>query len=221
MAETSAGDVEALLLVVVRLDCLLMTVLSLALLNEAATLPANCPAGDASAVACITAYLHSAHLTLTLKWIVAQYPVRLVVLPEAARNAAVALASLAHVCYAQDGGLTPSLALAIIARCATVTVFTPLLCSVCQHRLFTSAQMPAVLSASNGALGRAADALSRWSTAAAAAVLPEEVLSAPCLAGTGMGVLGSIFINGAFGRGAMDVCRRVNVVMAITFLVTA
>lgn len=219
-ADDSASR-DRLLTALVRLEYVQMSVLSLALLSEALRQTSNCPAGDPSAAACAASYFASAHLTLVLKWVVSQLPVRFVVLPEAARNAAVAAATLAYVRADSPGSLTATLLLTVLARAVAVTLAAPLVCALCHGRTFAPAHLPAALSRSDGrTAGRVADLITRACVRAASAILPESIMSATATTGVSMGVLFSIIVNGGFGLGFCDVCRRINAVIFFSIIVT-
>jgi hypothetical protein len=212
---------DALLTALVRLEYAQMSVLSLALLSEAVTSPSSRLGSQSSAMAAASLYFGSAHLTIVLKWVVSQMPVRFMVLPEAARNAAVAAATLAVAHARQPDGVTTPLLLSVLARGAVVTLAATLLCAVCHGRTFAPTHLPAALSRSDGrAAGRAADSLTRFCVRAASAMLPECIMSATAIAGVSMGVLFSILVNGGFGLGFCDLCRRINAVVGCSLLIT-
>ena len=126
-----------------------------------------------------------------LKWVVSQMPVRLMVLPEAARNAVVAAATLAYAHRGQPGGVNADLVGSVLARAAATTLLSPMVCALCHGRGFTALHLPPVLSTSRSRLGRAADSMSRRCNRLAMSILPEEVLSASALTGVSMGGTGA------------------------------
>jgi hypothetical protein len=205
----------------VLLECASQCVLSVALLNEATFSPGhrNCPLHDASPAACARAYFYSAHLSLATKWTLSQLPVRLVVLPEAARNALVACLTLAYA--ARDGGFTLRLAAAVLARSAAASALVPLAAALCHNRVVSMRHLPSGLDAAPAALAPAVSALAWRARTAAAALLPEAIVEPAALTGTAVGVLLSIAINGGLGRGFVDVARRVNVVVGAAAAVSA
>ena len=217
-AQDAARD--ALLTALVRLEHAQMSVLSLALLLEAVTRPGSCPGGTSAAAACAASYFSSAHCTLALKWVVTQVPVRVMMLPEAARNAAVAAGTLALVYARQPEGLTAPLLMFVMARALAVTLAAPLLCAVCHSRTFNTAHLPAELSRHDGHItGRVATFWARVCVRAANAILPEYVMSSTAVTGVSMGVFFSLAVNGGLGGDFRDVCRRVNAVSAFSLLV--
>ena len=217
-AQDAARD--ALLTALVRLEHAQMSVLSLALLFDAVTRPGSCPGGASAAAACAASYFSSAHCTLALKWVVTQVPVRVMLLPEAARNAAVAAATLALAHARQPEGVTVPLLIFVLARGLAVTLTAPLLCAVCHSRTFTTAHLPAELSRHDGHVtGRVAAFWARVCVRAANALLPEYVMSATAVTGVSMGVFFSLAVNGGLGGDFRDVCRRVNAVSAFSLLV--
>ena len=217
-AQDAARD--ALLTALVRLEHAQMSVVSLALLFDAVTRPGSCPGGASAAAACATSYFTSAHCTLALKWVVTQVPVRVMLLPEAARNAAVAAVTLALAYARQPEGLTVPLLIFVLARALVVTLAAPLLCAVCHSRTFNTAHLPAELSRHDGHLtGRVATFWARVCVRAANAILPEYIMSATAVTGVSMGVFFSLAVNGGLGGDFRDVCRRVNAVSAFSLLV--
>ena len=216
---------DALVVTILRLEYMQATALSLAFLHETVTTNGiNCPPTDASLFACVSNYFKSPHVTIILKWVVSQMPVHLMVLPEAVRNLAVAAATLIYTHADNNGGIiTVELITLVLLRAAVTTLLASLMVALCHNRVFSTAHLPEVLSRNTlpgtQHLGNASDRIARWCKRVAASILPEEVVSAQTVLGISLGVLSSIFINGGFGRGIVDVCNRINTVVSATFLV--
>jgi hypothetical protein len=221
-AASAAATASAAVARLVKLEFGAQLLVSLALLNEAVLLPKrNCPLADGSPYSCAATYFMAPHLCVALKWLTTQMPVRLIVLPEALRNAACAALALAHAAAAQPGGVTARHVAGVLGRAAAAAFFVPLLAALCHNRVFQRRHMPAGLDACPRVLAPAVAGIARWAERSAAALLPEPVIDFAAVVGIAAGVLTSITINGGLGRGMVDVTARVNTVTGVALCVSA
>lgn len=160
---------------------------ALALVDAASVTAASCAAlanvvaTHAPAVgaygACAT-FFATANVAILTRWYVLAVPVRLMVLPEAARNAVVALAACAHVRAA--GGLTLGAGLRLGARAVASTLLAPLLCGAFQRgsdMAFKQAHLPRALCGCPRPLRRWVAACERASLACSCLAAPEVAMS--------------------------------------------
>ena len=158
---------SASLVLSVLLTCVCQVVMSLAHLASVVAAPARHSPSDPTPAGCAIAHMGSLQAVGAMRWLRTQLPPRLVVLPEAVRNAVTLAVALAYVAQAHPGGLTLGIAASLTWRAAAITLAVPFAVAACHERNVKTAHMPAALLACPRALVPAVDGLARAAMRAA------------------------------------------------------